>query len=158
MIVNFGLFQKIMASQFQLFFQKMFSLGETNLVYCSTGPTDPVFARKKKNNNMDSPIGYFKFIFSLLFLKINRVFYLAQWRRTLKEVSFILQKFLRWRAGFFFICPISGKIFSWFLDLSVCSFFYMFKTSENHQLYCSFSTILQLKWIVQAIMSSKKNI
>ena len=38
------------------------SLGGTNLIYCSTGPTDPVFARKKKNNNMDSPIGYLKFI------------------------------------------------------------------------------------------------
>ena len=36
---------------------KNFHLGET-LIYCSTGPTDPVFARKKKNNNMDSPIGY----------------------------------------------------------------------------------------------------
>ena len=26
----------------------LFLLGETNLIYCSTGPTDPVFARKKK--------------------------------------------------------------------------------------------------------------
>ena len=35
-----------------------YSLGETNSIHCSTGPTDPGFARKKKNNNMDSPIAY----------------------------------------------------------------------------------------------------
>ena len=41
----------------EFFPNKNFHLGET-LIYCSTGPTDHVFARKKKNNNMDSPIGY----------------------------------------------------------------------------------------------------
>ena len=34
------------------------NLGETNLIYCSKSPTDLVIARKKENNNIDSPIGF----------------------------------------------------------------------------------------------------
>ena len=43
------------------------SLGGTNLTYCSTGPTDPVFARKK---NIDSPI--WLFIIHLFFIVVER--------------------------------------------------------------------------------------
>ena len=43
------------------------ALGETKLICWSTGPTDPILSKNKKNNIKFRPTGYYHFFFNLFF-------------------------------------------------------------------------------------------
>ena len=64
-------------------YQPFVHLGETNLIYCSTGPTEPVFARKKKIIIWILRFWLFKIRLFFIVVEDKVSFLLAQWRRSL---------------------------------------------------------------------------